>query len=390
MRPAAPTRSILAGGAVALFFLSFLMSGSSNAIPQVFLQLHAPADKAQLLSVALVLATLAAAGGVLASRRLALGRAQVLALAVAVAVLVQGLLAAGSVPWFIALLALLEFAVNLLVDQADRGAVARAGVLHAFNDTAGTSARLAGMLAAPAFFTVFAHTPSVLHGGVALLSLAAAAGCWCVFGLPAQAPQAMPATPQAQGSARGQDRLVFGYAVAVYAGMYLLAANAIFLLQDLFRMDGAEARGGALIVAVFAAAIVANGLAGRLAPREAPRALALAAPAVGLALAACVPLAGLRPGYGACLAAAAAIGIGYGFFLAEVRRQASRAARAGRTEVLGWFNNMGNASALLAFALMLVLSRAAGGQYYAWLMVAVLALQVTGAVLLAGVVLRRS
>lgn len=387
MRPAAPTRSILAGGAVALFFLSFLMSGSSNAIPQVFLQQHAPADKAQLLSVALVLATLAAAGGVLASRRLTLGRAQVLALAVAVAVLVQGLLAAGSVPWFIALLALLEFAVNLLVDQADRGAVARAGALHAFNDTAGTSARLAGMLAAPAFFTVFAHVPSVLHGGVALLSLAAAAGCWCVFGLPAQAPQAMP---QARGSAGGQDRLVFGYAVAVYAGMYLLAANAIFLLQDLFRMDGAEARGGALIVAVFAAAIVANGLAGRLAPREAPRALALAAPAVGLALAACVPLAGLRPGYGACLAAAAAIGIGYGFFLAEVRRQASRAARAGRTEVLGWFNNMGNASALLAFALMLVLSRAAGGQYYAWLMVAVLALQVAGAMLLVGVVLRRA
>lgn len=387
MMAAVPTRSILAGGAVALFFLSFLMSGSSNAIPQVFLQQHAPADKAQLLSVALVLATLAAAGGVLASRRLALGRAQVLALAVAVAVLVQGLLAAGSVPWFIALLALLEFAVNLLVDQADRGAVARAGVLHAFNDTAGTSARLAGMLAAPAFFTVFAHAPGVLHGGVAVLSLAAAAGCWFVFRLPAQAPQA---TPQARGSAHSQDRLVFGYAVAVYAGMYLLAANAIFLLQDLFRMDGAEARGGALIVAVFAAAIVANGLAGRLAPREAPRALALAAPAVGLALAACVPLAGLRPGYGACLAAAAAIGIGYGFFLAEVRRQASRAARAGRTEVLGWFNNMGNASALLAFALMLVLSRAAGGQYYAWLMAAVLALQVTGAVLLAGVVLRRS
>lgn len=377
-----PSRAILASGACTLFFLSFLMSGSSNALPQVFLQHHAPEHKAQLLSVALLLGTLAAGLGVLASRRVLLGRAAVVGLGVVAAGLVQALLAAASVAAFIVLLVLLEFAINLLLDQVDRGAVARAGALLSFNDTAGTTARLAGMLAAPGFFTVFAHDLGVEHAAVALLSVAAVAGCWLVFGLPAAPPAPAVHAAASQGPQR-RDRLLFAYAVAVYAGMYLFAANAIYLLEDVFRIAGAETRGGALIVTVFAAAIVGSGLASRLAQPEHPRTVALAAPAAGLAAAACVPLAGLQPAYGACLAASACIGLGYGFFLWEVRRQASRAARDGRTEVLGWFNNMGNASALLAFGLMLAISRAAPAGYYPLVMAAVIALQGLGAVLLA-------
>jgi hypothetical protein len=104
---------------------------------------------------------------------------------------------------------------------------------------------------------------------------------------------------------------------------------------------------------------------------------------VALAVAAVAPLAGLRPGYALCVLASAAIGAGYGFFLRELRRHASAAARAGRGVVLGWFNNMANVSALLAFALMLLASRVAPGPgYYAAVLWAVVVLQAAGALLL--------
>lgn len=381
---AAPTRPLLAAGAVALFFLSFLMSAGSNALPQVFLQRHAPQDKAMLLSVALLASTAAATLGVLLSRRMRLRPPALLACLASAALLAQWLLATASVPGFIALLVLLQFVVNFLVDQVDHAAVARSGALLAFNDTAGNGARLLGMLVAPAWFTLLAGQDAVERMGVALVSLAALAGAWRLLRLAPGHSSAPAGDAHDRGRAQPEDFLLFGFAVAVYAGMYLLAANAIYLLQDLFGVPDAEARGGVLIVTVFAAAIVANGIAGAVATGAARsrRAAALLAPAMALAVAALAPLAGLRPSYGVCLLASAAVGAGYGFFLRELRTHASAAARAGRGVVLGWFNNMANVSALLAFGLMLLASRVApAGGYYVAVLGAVLALQVAGAAL---------
>ena len=380
-----PTRAAIAAGAVALFFLSFLMSASGNALPQLFLQRQAPQEKAALLSLALLASTVAATLGVLLSRRLRLGQGALLAALVAVGVFVQALLAAQSVPAFIVLLVALQFLVNFLVDQVDHAAVARAGPLLAFGDTVGNAARLFGMLAAPAYFPLLAGRVPVERTGVAVLALGACAGAWALLRLaPQSAPRANPDRHK-EGRPQAQDVVLFGFAIAVYAGMYLFAANAIYLLEDLLRIRGAETRGGALVVTVFAAAIVANGLAGLRdgARTAAVRTLVLLAPAVALAVAAVAPLAGLRPGYAVCVLASAAIGAGYGFFLRELRRLASAAARAGRGVVLGWFNNMANVSALLAFALMLLASRVAPGpSYYAAVLWAVVVLQAAGALLL--------
>ncbi len=63
------SKSTLALGAFALFFLSFLMSGNGNALPQVFFQHYYPEQKTLLLSIALLSSTIAAVTGILLSRR---------------------------------------------------------------------------------------------------------------------------------------------------------------------------------------------------------------------------------------------------------------------------------------------------------------------------------
>jgi hypothetical protein len=375
------TRAALLGGAVALFFLSFLMSGAANVLPQLQFA-HEPAGrKTGLLSLALVVSTLAAVAGVLLARRWTPRRGAVTLGLGAVPLLTLALLQAPGATAFIALLVLLQFADNLLLHRLDEAAVARAGAWRRFNDTASNTARLAGMLAAPACFTLLAGSTAEL-ALVAVLGLGAVAGGWWLLRLPA-AQATPPGAPQAALQAvppAPRDRLLFGYALVVYAGLYLLAANMIFLLADRFALPDAATRGGLLIVVVFAAAIVANGLAARGGgARAGLRPVALAAPALAMALVAAAPLAGWQPPYAACVAASAAIGAAYGAFLWQLRAHASAAALQGRGAVLGWFNNMANVSALCAFLLMLAMSRlAAGPGYYDLLLGGIVLLQLAG------------
>lgn len=373
------TRAALSGGAVALFFLSFLMSGAANVLPQLQFA-HEPADrKTGLLALALVVSTLAAVGGVLLARRWTPRRGTATLGLGAVVLLTLALLHASGAAAFIALLVLLQFADNLLLHRIDEAAVARAGDWRRFNDTASNTARLAGMLAAPACFTLLAGSAAEL-ALVAVLGLAAVAGGWWLLRLPAAPVAAQDTAPLQATPPERRDRLLFGYALVVYAGLYLLAANMIFLLADRFALPGAATRGGLLIVVVFAAAIVANGLAARGGgARAGLQPVALAAPALAMALVAAAPLAGWQPPYAACVAASAAIGASYGAFLWQLRAHASAAALQGRGAVLGWFNNMANVSALCAFVLMLAMSRlAAGSGYYDLLLGGIVLLQLAG------------
>jgi MFS family permease len=381
------SKSTFALSAFALFFLSFLMSGNGNALPQVFFQSHYPEQKTLLLSVALLSSTLAAVTGIHISRRMHARRAVVFILVLAAAAIAEALLFAHTASLFIACLVLMQFADNFLLNQIDHAAVARAGELRSFNDGTGSAARLCGMLSAPAFFTAFADNAMVERIVIALLGALAMLGCLSLFRL--------PPLPEAKQQAAGEhalpnraDWLMFGYAIAVYAALYLFAANLIYLLKDLFHIPGAETGGGAAIVTVFVAALGSNG-AMAVARQSSPatgalylKAATLALPAVALIIAAGLVLAGIKASYPVCLAAAVAIGAGYGVFLWEVRDYASRAARQGKTALLSWFNNMANISSLLAFGLMLMLASGRSGAYYIGLMWAIVGVLAAGLVLL--------
>jgi MFS family permease len=381
------SKSTFALSAFALFFLSFLMSGNGNALPQVFFQSHYPEQKTLLLSVALLSSTLAAVTGVHISRRIHTRRAVVAVLVLATAAIAEALLFAHTASLFIACLVLMQFADNFLLNQIDHAAVARAGELRSFNDGTGSAARLCGMLSAPAFFTVFADNALVERIVIALLGALAMLGCLSLFRL-----QPLPETrKQATGEhalPNRADWLMFGYAIAVYAALYLFAANMIYLLRDLFHIPGAETGGGAAIVTVFVSALGTNG-AMAAARQSSPatgalclKAATLALPAVALIIAAGLVLAGIKASYPICLAAAVVIGAGYGVFLWEVRDYASRAARQGKTALLSWFNNMANISSLLAFGLMLMLASGRSGAYYIGLMWAIVGLLAAGLMLL--------
>ena len=233
------SKSALALGSFALFFVSFLMSGNGNALPQVFFQHYYPEQKTLLLSIALLSSTIASVIGILISRRVDTCRRAIAVSILATAAIVEALLSADSAGLFIACLILVQFADNFLLNQIDHAAVARAGELRGFNDGMGTAARLLGMLCAPAFFTVFAGNERVEMIVVAALGIAAMAGCLCLFRIQPQPEPQKQACEQHAVPDRA-DWLVFAYAIAVYAALYLFAANMIYLLKDLFHIPDAE------------------------------------------------------------------------------------------------------------------------------------------------------
>ncbi len=373
--------------AFALFFLSFLMSGNGNALPQVFFQRYYPEQKTLLLSIALLSSTVAAIAGILVSRRVHAHRFLIVALVLITAAIAEALLAVKTVEYFIACLVLVQFTDNFLLNQIDHAAVARSGELRGFNDGVGNAARLSGMLSAPAFFTVFADDNTVKMIVIGVLGVIAMGGCLRLFRV-----QPLPKTKtQVSGRLSVPDRvdwLVFSYAITVYSGLYLFAANMIYLLKDLFHIPGAEMRGGTAIVTVFVFALGANGIAAlvkRSAPETVGRSLkasALALPALALIVASGLILAGIKADYVLCLAASAVIGVCYGIFLWGVRDYSSRAARQGKTALLTWFNNMANISALFAFGLMVLLASGRSGTYYLSLMCAITAVQAAGLIML--------
>jgi hypothetical protein len=164
-----------------------------------------------------------------------------------------------------------------------------------------------------------------------------------------------PATPLSP-----RDRVLAAYAVSRYVSLYLFAANVLYLLRDVVRLADAEQRGGATISLVFLGALVTNALASGLRARR-PRATlslaALAAPVLVLAGSAAALLAGVVHSFALVVAGSLALGLSYGFFLAEVREWCSRGARdEGKTSLLTLFNNMTNLSSLAAFGAMLALA----------------------------------
>jgi hypothetical protein len=392
-------KGALALGAFALFFLSFLMSGNGNALPQLFFQRNYPAEKTQLLSVALLTATIAGVFGVLTSRRVRSHRGAIVVFLLGTAALMEIGLSLKGAAVFIVCLASIQFCDNFLLNQIDHAAAARAHNLRGFNDAAGIAARLFGMLSAPAFFTLAAGNAFLERATVAVLGCVSAAGVFRLFAFrPGPEVAENAARPEEPLSPDLGDWFVFGYAVTIYLALYLFAANMIYLLRDLFHVPGAETRGGAAIVGTFFAALAANAAVaalrrGRERPPGKLGAGMLAAPALLLIVAASAILAGLRTPYWPVLGAAMSIGAAYGGFLWELRDYSSRAARQGKTALLTWFNNMANISSLFAFGLMFALASARAhspDSYFIRLMWAIGLAPTSGLVLLAFAAARRS
>lgn len=351
----------LASGALALFFLSFLMSGNASAIPQVFLAQLYPARKTFLLSVCLFSATLVAVAGVLISRRITPKPASLSTGLVITTLMAVELLSTKSYAVFLCSLLVVQFADNFLLNQIDLAGVARAATLRPFNDTAGMTARLLGMLAAPVFFTAFALNHVVEQFVVGLIGVVAITGCLRLFRVTALNVQ-KDGRLELFNAPDQVDFLVFSYAISIYAALYLLAANLIYMLRDLFQFQQSATRGGIATLVVFLFALIANSTrsaVGDHAPGPIGRTSrlgSLGAPAILLVLISGFLLLGIRTSYPAVLIGCGLLGLAYGLFLWEVRDYSSTAAREGKLVLLSWFNNMSNISSLLAFGLMLAMA----------------------------------
>ncbi len=361
-----------------VFVFSFLLSGLTNVIPQFILLALVPDQKAFWLPVSLLAATACAVLGTLLGgswweRRLS-GRWILVPLLGAVASFL-GLFTARE-PWHFVLLAALATGLgNLLVTRLDHLATRTAtDSQRSFNDRLGTACRLLGMLLAPWFFT---H--QLQHGMAVTLALGLGAagvlGAWLASWRSAAGAATVAPLAEASLPLDRRDYLLLGHAVSVFAALYLFAANLSYFLQDALAFDRATPRAGVLIVAVFMSALGSVAVASLAARRRTgaatdPGALAFL-PALPLAVAWVAYEGRLAVTYTGMLAIASALGFGYGAFLLGLRDFVSRSAARGKTVLLTIYNNLANASALLAFACLFLLDGLAPGSgegyYLAWM-----------------------
>lgn len=389
----APSRTGLLFGAFALFFLSFVMSGDANAVPQLFFQRFYPVHKTLLLSATLLASTIAATLAVVLSRRRRLSQQALTAAMLAGAVGTLILYSTGNGFLFSATIVMVQFAVNYLTNQIDYASVLRAGALRRFNDAAGVLARLLGMLAAPAFFTTFYDNKPVALVCSATIGLMATAGAGKLLSMPTAQQDADESFTKSEEPPDRADFFLFAFTVSIYVSLYMFGANMIYLLRDRLHIPHSETRGGTAIVAMFASAMLTNALVA-IVRRKLPertsrvvRLLPLAVPAVMLFVWGGVLALGFRPRFLIFLAGACALGASYGVFLWEVRDYASHAARNdGKSILVSWFNNIGNVSSLIAFAIMLAFAATRGGApagYYVRILFAISAVPIAGLMFLA-------
>lgn len=388
------SRSALLPGAFALFFLSFVMSGNGNAVPQLFFQRYYAEQKTLLLAAGLLASTAAGTLAVVLSRRARSARTATAFLMLGTLCGLVALLTLREAALFIAALVLVQFAANYLTHQIDCTAVERAGSLRRFNDTACMIGRLCGMLSAPAFFTAVFDKKALALVSVLTAGFLAAWGAVHLLRVRPVAHTTGADPAAGTQTADRADRLLFIYAVSVYVSLYLFAANMIYLLRDLLHIPHPETRGGTAIVFVFVSALLSNALLAALRGRSAEQnrrtipAGMLAIPAVALTAFGGAIALGFRPEFLIFSVGSAIVGAAYGAFLWELRDYCTQAARRhGKSVLLSWFNNMANVSSLIAFCLMLAFAATRAkspDSYFVLVMWAVAALPAAGLGSLAG------
>lgn len=381
-------------GGFAIFFLAFVMSGNNNAVPQLFFQRFYPHQKTLLLSISLLLATVAATVAVALSKRYRLSTSHLILGMLTMVGATLMLYFTHEGPLFIVVMVVVQFAVLYLTNLLDYASVARAGALRGFNDGAGVLARLAGTLGAPLFFPAFYDDKAIALLCAGLLGLLATIGAAMLLFMPVLQESVEATTGNAEKSPDRADQMFFAFAASIYVSLMLFGANMIYLLKDRLHIARAETRGGMVIAAMFVCAIIFNSLfavlhRGRTAirPREV-RVAPLTPPAVLLGIFGVIIGLGAPLTYPIFLIGACILGASYGIFVWEVRDYTSRGAQhQGKSALLTWFNNIGNISALIAFALMVTFAihrAAAPAAYYLEITSAISCTPMLGLLLLIG------
>ena len=346
-------------GAFAIFFLAFVISGNNNVVPQLFFQRFYPHQKTLLLSISLLLATVAATAAVALSKRFRLSTIHLILVMLTMVGATLILYFTREGPLFIAVMVVVQFAVLYLTNLLDYASVARAGTSRGFNDGAGVLARLAGTLGAPLFFPAFYDEKAIALLCAGLLGLLATVGAAMLLLMPVLQESVEATAGNAEKSPDRADQMFFAFAASVYVSLMLFGANMIYLLKDRLHIARAETRGGMVIAAMFVCAIIFNSLfavlhRGRTGVRQREvRIASLTPPAVLLGIFGVIIGLGAPLTYEIFLTGACILGATYGVFVWEVRDYTSRGAQhEGKSALLSWFNNIGNISALIAFALM--------------------------------------
>ncbi len=281
---------------------------------------------------------------------------------------------------FVLLATAAQFAVNFALNAIDHATVARSGEARALHDRASTAARLVGMLSAPLVVPAVFDRGDALPMTVALGGLFAAACAAVALRGAHERATSDEQTTQRAGELSPQDRRVLGFSLAVYVSLYLVAANLIYLLRDVAHLTEPERRGGATLTTVFFGALVGAGVRSLVfSPTKLfPRATHLAAPLPFLVLVPAVLSSGWAVPTVALGVGAIGLGLSYGLFLGALREYVSRGAgEEKRGALLSAFNNLANASSLVAFALlataaMLTRGRAGGAYPFVMTLAAVL------------------
>ena len=267
---AIPSSPRVALRATAFFTLSFVMSANGNVLPQQFFQRHTPTQKALWLASCLLLGMATATLAVWRARRGRATRGPMLLTLGATLLAEAALFTLRHPVAYLILNAVAVFGANTLTNQVDLTASARAGaVRRGLHDAASNLARLLGILTAPWFFT--RHVAPSRSVFLALLG-AGALGALAVGVTFSSRPHGEGRAWDEAGASRvalsPRDRLLAGYALALYVSLYLLAANILYLLRDVVRLPDAEQRGGVTISLVFLSALTTNALAAWLRARR--------------------------------------------------------------------------------------------------------------------------
>lgn len=348
----------------AFVYLSFVVSGLTNVVPQRFFDAAAPASKQAWLAATLLLGTVASLVGVRLAQRYGFGRRSLAGGVVLVAALTAALLAGfelTALGLFVASQVLARLLANYATQELDRRAVALAtGPERTGNDRAAMALRFLGMLLGPVWFGAFGESAWVTLGVVALALIS----CRSVLVLAAAAPSA-PAATRDSAPLSTSERLLAAAAMTAYGAYYLLASNVAFILRDLHGYEHPYALAGLLVTTVYGAAVVTSVASAPWARRGVALGFVLLAPATMLLAAACLhSSAAARPGV--ALGAAAVLGVAFAFFMLAMRNHVTREVEAGRPRWLAVFNNLGNTSALVGFSTMtalVALSRSFGVDY---------------------------
>lgn len=373
------------------FFFWFLWIGGANVIPQTYFLAVAPEYKEQLVTLLLMLGSLASIAGIVWETKLGkyISLQAALYVGLPLVVISFGLLFTGLsvVPYFGFYLCF-RFLSCALYQKLDAGICHHEDIQVSDNHAKHSMIfMLVAVCLAPVFFAFYQHGV-VVSGVVILLAFVAAfyyrniasvigAG---VVGAGITATSANGANANTKNiPLHLSDKYFLIYSGAYLAVVFLTSSLLVYFIRDFYGFKSPVKLGGLVMLVISLAAVVSCLLYGRF--RQSPfrdsgcvwvQVIILAAMSVGVVLL----YLKLVPSFMYVAASASLMGISYGVFVVFTRSLVVHRARdCGRTTLLAWYNMLPFISSIAIFAaaggLKLIIASSAYSYY--WGIAAVLA-----------------